>query len=383
MKIKSFLLVTCLSAVHFLHAQEVPATDSFSIGVVFPPKTIVRKAQLDGENRTIEIIKATDKNKTFRGTVQNYGLFTLRIDYFDSAQKKIELTSVPLFIVPGYTEIVFNVSSPMIQINGVSARPRFEYAMMMKDDQDYMDRIEEMQNNLTKSEAGGNTEQVNQAKKKLQDAEEARKEKLYAAFVRRNPNSPVSLYAMNLYGMINSANPLEVEALLNGMPVKQKNSPRMIRLRKWIEKNKTTMVGSIAPQFTQADTSGKPLALKTLQGNYVLLDFWASWCHPCREQNPSLVKLYEKYKGKGFTILGVSLDSKKESWLMAIRQDKLKWNHVSDLHFWDNEAAKLYGITSVPQNFLLDPNGKIIAKNLHEQDLELMLDEAYKNSTPN
>src|ERR1700733_3382081 len=100
MKIKSFLLVTCLSAVHFLHAQEVPATDSFSIGVVFPPKTIVRKAQLDGEDRSIEIIKATDKNKTFRGKVQNYGLFTLRIDYFDSVQKKIELTSVPLFIVP-------------------------------------------------------------------------------------------------------------------------------------------------------------------------------------------------------------------------------------------------------------------------------------------
>jgi thiol-disulfide isomerase/thioredoxin len=383
MKIKSFLVIAFLSATGQSHAQEAPATDSFSIGVIFPPKTIVSKAQLDGEDRTIKIIKITDKDKTFRGTVQNYGLFTLRLDYFDSSQNKILINSIPLFIVPGYTEIVLNARSPIIQINGVSARPRFEYALMMKDDQDYMDRVEEMQNNLTKAEAGGNTEQVKQAKKKLQDAEESRKEKLYAAFVRRNPNSPVALYAMDLYSMINSANPLEAEALLNGMPDKQQNSPRMIHLRKWIEKNKTTMVGSMAPQFTQTDTSGKPLALKALQGNYVLLDFWASWCHPCREQNPSLVKLYEKYKSKGFTILAVSLDSKKESWIKAIHQDKLKWNHVSDLHFWDNEAARLYGITSVPQNFLLDPNGKIIAKNLHGQDLEQALDEAYKNSTAN
>jgi peroxiredoxin len=383
MNIKSLLFVGCISAFGSLQAQEAPTTDSFSIGIVFPRGTVVRKAQLDGEDRSISIVKITDKDKTFRGVVKNYGLFNLMIDYFDSAKKKILGTSVPLFIVPGYTEIEFEVGSPMTRINGVSARPRFEYAMMMQDDMGYMDLIQELEKKKTKYIAEGNKEKIGEILKKIAIAEKDRREKLYAAFVHRNPNSVVSLYAMNMYGMINAENPLEVEALLNSMPVSQQNSPQMLRLRLWVEKNKTTMVGAVAPLFTQADTSGNPINLKELQGNFVLVDFWASWCHPCRDQNPSLVKLFDKYKNKGFAILSVSLDSKKESWMMAIHHDKLKWRHVSDLRLWDNEVAKLYGITSVPQSFLIDPNGKIMAKNLHAEDLDTMLEEAYKNSTSN
>jgi thiol-disulfide isomerase/thioredoxin len=119
--------------------------------------------------------------------------------------------------------------------------------------------------------------------------------------------------------------------------------------------------------------------LSSYKGKYVLIDFWASWCGPCRQENPNVVKAYNKYKTKKFTIIGVSLDKPgaKDAWMSAIKNDGLTWTQVSDLQFWDNKAAKLYGITSIPQNFLLDPTGKIIAKNLRGGDLEAKLAEIF------
>ena len=154
----------------------------------------------------------------------------------------------------------------------------------------------------------------------------------------------------------------------------------IIEIRKEAEYNERFMNGVKAPDFTQADTSGIAIALSSLQGKYVLIDFWASWCKPCRAQNPTLVRLYKKYKDKGFTILGVSLDSKKEAWLKAIHDDKLEWQHVSDLKFWSNAVAKQYKISSVPQNYLLDPHGVIIGKNLSEDDLDQVLERELSKS---
>jgi peroxiredoxin len=140
------------------------------------------------------------------------------------------------------------------------------------------------------------------------------------------------------------------------------------------------MIGVKAPDFTQTDTSGTAITLSSLQGQYVMIDFWASWCKPCRAQNPTLLRLFKKYKDNGFTILGVSLDGKKEAWTKAIRDDKLEWLHVSDLKSWKNAVAQQYNISSVPQNYLLDSQGVIIGINLDEQDLEDLLDKQLVKS---
>ena len=137
-------------------------------------------------------------------------------------------------------------------------------------------------------------------------------------------------------------------------------------------------VGGTAPDITMADTSGKSFSLSMLRGKYVLVDFWASWCGPCRGENPNVVKAYNTYKDKNFTVLGVSLDKDKASWIKAINDDHLTWYHISDLKQWSSAAVGLYGFDGIPYNVLVDPQGKIIGDNLRGEALEMKLAELIK-----
>lgn len=137
-------------------------------------------------------------------------------------------------------------------------------------------------------------------------------------------------------------------------------------------------VGSEAPDFTQPTPDGKQLSLSSLRGKVVLIDFWASWCKPCRMENPNVKRVYDQYKGKGFEILGVSLDREKGAWTQAIAQDGLPWKHVSDLAFWNNAAAQQYGVSSIPYTVLVDKDGKVLGKNLRGPALEEKLAEVFK-----
>jgi peroxiredoxin len=190
------------------------------------------------------------------------------------------------------------------------------------------------------------------------------------SYVQQNPDSYISLQIL-LQLSSTSVAPPRLKQLYEGLSGYLRSSSTGMKLDQSIEASIATMVGTIAPLFTQNDVNDKPVNLADYRGKYVLLDFWASWCGPCRAENPNYVKAYNKYKDKNFTILSVSLDrpGKKDAWLAAIKHDGLEWTQVSDLKFWDNAAAKLYDVRSVPQNFLIDPTGKIIAKDLRGDDL--------------
>ena len=137
-------------------------------------------------------------------------------------------------------------------------------------------------------------------------------------------------------------------------------------------------VGDMAPEIELPDTEGNMFKLSSLRGQYVLLDFWAAWCRPCRMENPNVVAAYQKYKNKGFTVLGVSLDRDKNAWLSAIQQDNLTWTHISDLQFWQSAAARTYNVSSIPKSFLLDKEGRIIAMDLRGPALDAKLSEIFK-----
>jgi peroxiredoxin len=187
--------------------------------------------------------------------------------------------------------------------------------------------------------------------------------------IRSNPKSVVSAFAT-----LSLLNPEEEFAFADSMATvfnqEIPDSKYTKALTTRINSARNLAVGQPAPEITLPAPDGSSVALSSLKGKYVLIDFWASWCGPCRQENPNVVRMYNQYKDKGFEIFGVSLDESRDKWLKAIEADKLTWPHVSDLKGWESSAAKLYNIQAIPQTLLLDKEGKIIAKNLRGPALE-------------
>jgi len=192
-------------------------------------------------------------------------------------------------------------------------------------------------------------------------------------FIQNKKSSYVSPFVLIVLAQL-SDNP-QTEKRFSALTPEVQNGYFGKYLQQQIETAKIGEVGSDEIDFTQNDTTGKPIQLSSFKGKYVLVDFWASWCGPCRKENPNVVAAFSKFKNKNFTVLGVSLDKAKGPWVQAIKDDGLTWTHVSDLKFWNNDVAVKYHIQQIPQNMLIGPDGKIVAKNLRGPDLESKLCE--------
>jgi peroxiredoxin len=213
-----------------------------------------------------------------------------------------------------------------------------------------------------------------QVKKLNQEIED----EVYRKFIQENPNSPIVFHVMDrLAGWKMDAD--KMEPLCNMIGMQQKSTWSGQAFQKRLQAAALTRIGAKAPDLVQPDTSGKMIALSAFKGRFLLLDFWASWCFPCRQENPNLVEVYKSYKEKGFEILSVSLDKsgQRSSWIAAIRQDRMNWTNVSELNEFNSSAAQQYGIVAIPRNFLINPEGIIIAADLRGPDLGKNLAEIF------
>ena len=320
-----------------------------------------------------------DGKYQFAGKIEEPVQSRLRVKYSETADgNKIAMVSgrdmVSVFLEPGKTKVASVDSFSNVQVKGSSAH--IEFAKLNLATKPFNDRSKPLIEKYR--EYAKSKDKANQGKieEQLDAIDSEMKEKVYGEYVKNNPNSPLGLYALQQYAGWD-INADKVEPLYNALSDANKNYPSAVAFKENLDIAKKTGIGKMAMDFTQNDTLDNPIRFSSFKGRYVLIDFWASWCGPCRAENPAVVKVFNKYKDKNFHIIGVSLDraGQKEKWMKAIHDDKLDWTQVSDLKFWDNDVAKQYGIKAIPQNLLVNPEGIIVAKNLRGEDLEQKLSE--------
>lgn len=345
--------------------------DKFSIkGTIAGVETgkVYLQKVVDGRPQSIDTTDVVNGEFTFTGKMELPDLRVLRLNEQDYIAQ--------LFL--DNSKVTIAAKKDSIQAAKITGSPSQDLF------QTYMTEVETMNKQMSglqeryqQAMASNNVDEV----KKIQIDYQALMDNMKVFtknFVKEHNTSVVAAY-ITLAQLASQIESAELDTIIAGFPQEIGQSEYVVKLKEIADGMRKTAIGTVAPDFTMNDPQGKSIQLSSLRGKVVMIDFWASWCTPCRQENPNVVKVYQQYHDKGFEILGVSLDRTKEDWEKAIKDDQLNWLHVSDLQYWQNNAARLYMVNSIPQTYLLDKEGKIIAKGLRSQELAAKLSELFPN----
>jgi peroxiredoxin len=339
------VLASCSSKPHYTVTGKIQGSDSITFYL-----------QKYNAGKTVSIDSAVSRKGSF--SIKGGG-----IDYPQMVQ-----------LVAGHTRkrISFYLENSDIKITGnldslfkadvTGSKTHDEYKQLEKSSRILSDKYTGINIKYQAASQSGDAVNATRFEKELESVE-SEMTTLQRNFVKDNPASYVTPSIVTSLSYDMDAD--EIESMIGGLDTTISHLPVIKSLQEHAVAMKEVAVGQKAPDFTLSDVNGNPVSLSSKIGSKLLLiDFWASWCQPCRQENPNVVKVYNEFHKKGFDAFGVSLDRTKDAWVKAIADDKLTWTHVSDLQWWNNAAAKLYAVNAIPANFLLDETGKIIGRNL-------------------
>jgi peroxiredoxin len=371
-KLNIVLLLAFFSMPFMANAQAQEFILKGKVGNYNPPaKAYLLSQTVSGDTTIQDSVEIHNGTFTFKSTipypVETYLIISPGGQEFDNTSRNIKI-----YLEPG----VISVTSPDIIANA-----KITGGQVNTDNEKIKILLKPIQNKLRELSQKYSAAPADEKKliEKQKDSLDIPTREIYLNFIKAHPDHIMSIMVVKLYGgRMPKYN--EVKPLFDGLNKNIRESALGVAYTAGLQKLNNLSVGEMAPDFTEADTANQPVSLHDFKGKYVFIDFWASWCHYCRQENPDIVAAYAKFKDKGLSILGVSLDAAptKAAWLKAIQTDHLTWTQVSDLKSYDNQVAQLYLVKAIPQNFLIGPDGKIIAKDLHGNDLDKTLSEIFK-----
>lgn len=379
---KKILLIIATLSLHFsgkLMAQH--NIFPFTLTGVITQATNAHKVYLAYQYEGVKYLdSAAVVNGQFqiKGNVNNTLLVTLVLDHKGIGVKKLlkgpvdEVDALQFYLYGGNTELKLKDSaSTAVFPKSITNQDYARLKRMLGINEEH--KLDHLSAQMLKSP----TPVTEKAYETYYDSLKKARRPVLKKFILQNPKSYIALTALMDYGG-DFTDTTELRPLFKKIDQGLRNNNLGEKIS--ILLNSKVMVGAMAPDFTQNDTRGRPVKLSSFRGKYVLIDFWASWCHPCREDNPKWVKVFKRLQDKNFSILGVSFDGHdtKAAWLKAIKDDGLTWTQVSDLKHWDNFAGIQYGIRAIPQNVLVDPTGKVIGRNMEPHEVIAMIEKFSK-----